>query len=126
MSENSKNAPDHDIANQQPSISNKMPQIIYILYLVGLVFGATGLIGVVLAYVYRKDSPKWMKSHYQFQIRTFWIGLLYILIGAILSMIFVGWIVLIFWWVWLALRSVKGMQTFDQGRPHPNPTTWMF
>lgn len=101
-------------------------QIVYILYLVGLVIGVTGIIGVVMAYLNRNDAPDWLKTHYQFQIRTFWIGLLYLFIGALLSVILIGYLVLIFWVVWLVVRCVKGLQYLQRNEAHPNPTGWLF
>lgn len=104
----------------------QLAKIVYILYLVGVVFGITGLIGVVMAYIYKSDAPEWLSSHYQFQIRTFWIGLLYLVVGSILLVVLVGWLVYLFWVVWLIIRCVKGLQILDKKEPHPNPTTWMF
>jgi len=101
-------------------------KIVYIFYLVGIIFGITGIIGVVMAYVNRSDTPDWLKSHYQFQIRTFWIGGLYMLIGVILAFVVIGYLILLFWVVWLIVRSIKGMKSLDQKEAHPNPTGWMF
>jgi len=101
-------------------------KIVYILYLVGVVFGVTGIVGVVMAYINRGDAPEWLQSHYQFQIRTFWIGALYIFVGFLLSLIVIGWLILLFWLVWLIVRCVKGMKYLDQQQSYPNPTSWMF
>jgi uncharacterized membrane protein len=100
-------------------------KIIYILYLVAIIFGITGLIGVVMAYVYRNDAPSWLQSHYQFQIRTFWIGLLYFLIGLALTFLLIGYLVLLFWVVWVVIRCVKGIKALDQQEAPQNPTGWM-
>lgn len=100
--------------------------IVYILYLVGLLFGITGIIGVVMAYINKDDAPEWLRTHYQFQIRTFWIGALYIFLGSILSIVLIGWFVLLFWVVWLIVRSVKGMKALEQEKPIENPTRWLF
>lgn len=101
-------------------------KIIYILYLVGLVFGVTGIVGVVMAYINKSDAPEWLQSHYRFQIRTFWIGALYIFLGALLSIFLIGYLVLLFWIVWLIVRCIKGMQALEKGQAHPNPAGWMF
>ncbi|MBA6346577.1 hypothetical protein [Colwellia sp. BRX8-9] len=101
-------------------------KIVYILYMVGLIFGITGIIGVVMAYINRDEAPKWLKTHYQFQIRTFWIGALFIFLGSVLSVILIGWFVLLFWMVWLIIRSVKGMKALDQEKAIDNPTGWFF
>ena len=101
-------------------------KIVYILYMVGLLFGITGIIGVVMAYINKDGAPEWLKTHYQFQIRTFWIGALFMFLGSILSVILIGWFVLLFWVVWLIVRSVKGMKALDQEKAIDNPTGWFF
>ncbi len=101
-------------------------KIIYILYLVGIIVGLTGIVGVVMAYVNRADAPAWLKTHYRFQIRTFWIGLIYIVVGSLLSIVIIGYLILLFWVIWLIVRCVKGMQYLDKKEAHPNPTGWMF
>jgi len=113
------------IAQEKPTTEGTA-KIVYILYLVGIVFGPTGIVGVVMAYINRSDAPDWLKSHYQFQIRTFWIGALYLLVGIILALVIIGYLVLLFWAVWLIVRCVKGMKSLDQKEAHPNPTGWMF
>jgi len=101
-------------------------KIVYILYLVSLLFGITGIIGVVMAYINKDDAPEWLQTHYQFQIRTFWIGALFIFLGSILSVILIGWFLLLFWVVWLIVRSVKGMKALDEEKAIDNPTSWVF
>jgi uncharacterized membrane protein len=101
-------------------------KIIYILYLIGVVFPVLTIIGLVMAYVNKDDAPEWLQSHYQFQIRTFWIGFLYVVIGALLSIILIGYLVLLFWVAWIIVRCVKGMKYLDAQQAHPDPTGWMF
>jgi uncharacterized membrane protein len=99
--------------------------VVYILYLVAVIFGPTAIIGVVMAYVNKGDAPGWIATHYRFQIRTFWIGLLIGVVGMILTIVLIGWLVLLAWAVWLIVRSVKGMKYLSDGRPIPDPETWM-
>lgn len=106
--------------------SDGTAKLVYVLYLAGLVLGITGIIGVVMAYINRNDAPEWLQSHYQFQIRTFWIGLLYMVVGALLAMAIIGYFILLFWVVWLIIRCVKGIKALDQQQPPANPTGWMF
>ena len=106
--------------------SKSNAKIIYILYLVGLIVGITGLVGLVMAYMNQEEAPEWLKSHYQFLIRIFWIGLLYSVIGLILTTIIIGLAILLFVLVWWIVRCVKGLQLLDKQQPIPNPTTWMF
>lgn len=104
----------------------KNVKIVYILYLSSIILGITGLIGLIMAYMNRKDAPEWLQSHYQFQIRTFWIGLLYCFIGVLTSIVIIGWFIILFYLVWLIIRCVKGMGALDKGEALENPTSWMF
>jgi len=115
----------NEVTQQAPS-SEGTAKVVYILYLVGIIFGLTGIIGVVMAYINKREAPDWLQTHYQFLIRTFWIGLLYVLIGMVSSVILIGYLVLLFWVVWLVIRGVKGMKSLDQKEAHPDPAGWLF
>jgi uncharacterized membrane protein len=99
--------------------------LVYILYLVALIVGITALIGLVIAYLNRNEAPAAIQTHYQFQIRTFWIGLLFGVIGALTSVIIIGWFILLATVIWWIVRCVKGMQYLGRRQAYPNPTTWM-
>lgn len=107
-----------------PAEEGKTATLIYVLYLAGLIIGITPLIGLVMAYIYRDGAPHWLRTHYHYQIRTFWIGLLYIVIGAVTIWIFIGFFILAFWVVWYIVRCIKGLKLVGDGFAHPNPTTW--
>jgi uncharacterized membrane protein len=104
----------------------KTANLIYILYLVTLVVGVSELVGLIMAYVHKDTAPAWIQTHYRFQIRTFWIGLIYICAGVITVFLVVGWFILLFFAVWYILRAVKGMKLLGGGLPHPNPATWLW
>lgn len=105
----------------------KMASIAYICYLLGFFTGGfSSLVAVVIAYVFRGDADDAVRSHYRFQIRTFWIGLLLVLVGSLLSVIFVGVLVLLFGVVWLVVRCVVGLKYLNGGEPVPNPGSWLF
>lgn len=111
---------------QQVSSAESMAKVIYILYLVGIVVGITLIVGVIMAYVKRSDAPEWLQRHFQFQIRTFWIGLLYSVIGMILTPVLVGFLVFLFVLVWLVIRCVKGLTAVGQQQAPPNVEGWLF
>jgi uncharacterized membrane protein len=100
--------------------------LIYILYLASFIAGVTSLIGVIMAYVYKDQAPAWVQSHYRYQIRTFWIGALYGLIGAASFVIVIGGFILLFTVIWYIVRCVKGMQRVSAGQPVENVTTWLW
>lgn len=101
-------------------------KIIYILYLLSLIFGLTSVIGVVMAYINQDDAPDWLKTHYRFQIRTFWISLLLGAVGVILSFVLIGYLLLLFLVFWLIIRCIKGLKSLERREAHPDPTSWLF
>ena len=115
----------NDMSTEQ-AVNSSTAKLVYILYLVGLVFGITGIIGVVVAYINKNDGPEWLQSHYRFQIRTFWMGFVFLLVGSILSVVLIGWLVLLFWLVWLIIRCVKAMKQLELQQPVEDEKTWMF
>ena len=101
-------------------------KIIYILLIVGTIVGITGIIGLIMAYVYQDDSADWLQTHYRFQIRTFWIGLLYTFIGVITLGIHLGALILLFTFIWVIIRCTKGLKQLDNRRPVANLDSWLF
>ena len=99
---------------------------VYMLYLCSLLVGVTALIGVVVAYVYNGDGPAWLRSHYQFQIRTFWIGMLFAVICAVTSMIGIGYFLGFVLALWVIVRCVRGLKYVSRGTPYPDPASWLF
>ncbi|QIT54548.1 DUF4870 domain-containing protein [Aquisalimonas sp. 2447] len=100
--------------------------VVYVLYLVGYFTAITALVGVIMAYVKRQEATPVEQSHLQFQIRTFWIGLLMIVGGSILTAIVIGGLVLLFWFVWTLVRCIKGLMRINEGRGIDEPTSWLF
>ena len=110
---------------ESPANTN-VATIIYVLYLLALVSGITGIIGVVMAYMYKDGAPEWLRSHYELQIRTFWIGLLYAFIAGVLCAILVGFVLLFVVALWWIVRCVKGLKHLDQRTPYPDRLSWGF
>ena len=100
--------------------------LVYILYLAGFLLAITPIIGLVMAYVNRDKAEPWLQTHYTFQIRTFWIGVLYSVIGGLLCLILIGFAVLLLVTIWYIVRCVQGMSALSNGQPVANPQSWMF
>lgn len=100
--------------------------LVYVLLLTSLLFPLTGVVGVIIAYVYRDEAPAWLQSHYRLQIRTFWISLLYIVPGLFLLLVIIGKVILLFWLVWFLVRCIKGIRFLSRGQAYPNPEGWLF
>jgi len=99
-------------------------KIVYALYLLFFFVGLTPVIGVIVAYIYRDDAPDWLRSHYTFQIRTFWFGLLWSAIGTLLAIVLIGWLILLIVAIWWIVRCIKGLKAVSQQREVPNPASW--
>ena len=101
-------------------------KLIYILYLASFLLGITGLVGLVMAYLNRGGAQGWASSHYTYQIRTFWIGLLYTGVCVVLLFVVVGYFLALLALIWLIVRCAKGLKHLSRGEPHPDPTSWLF
>jgi uncharacterized membrane protein len=101
----------------------QMAFVIYILYLAHIV-PVTPIVGLVLAYVERATAPAWLQSHYLFQIRTFWIGLLFGVVSIFLCVILIGFPLLLATWIWFIVRCAVGLSRLMRSEAYPNPESW--
>lgn len=111
--------------------ARQMAKAVYILYLVGLIFVPTLPVGVIIAYAWQGRAPDWVRDHFRLQIRTFWLGLLFLLAGIVASvprfMLFPpALLVHLAWLAWLIARCARGLQQLAQDRPPPDPATWLW
>lgn len=113
----------------QPVPSNgfdlNRPTIVALLYLASFVVGITGIVGVVLAFIWRGERPgDWTESHYTYLINTFWIGLAGGIVGGILTIVLIGFLLLGAVAIWVIVRSVKSLLAAQQRAPMPDPGSW--
>ena len=100
--------------------------IVYILYLAGFLTVITAIIGVIIAYIKSDTDDPIARSHFQFQIRTFWILLLYVVIGLALTVVGIGVLILLWSLVWSIIRNIKGILALNENKPIADPKSWMF
>ena len=102
--------------DQERSLRN-IATAVYALQSAGFLFGITWLIAIIVDYVKRDDAKgTWLESHFTWQIRTFWWGLLWGVIGAVLLLVLVGYLVLVANAVWIIYRIVKGWLRLSENR----------
>lgn len=101
-------------------------QAIYVLYIASFFVGLTGIIGIVVAYMNRGKAAPVLQTHYTYQIRTFWIGLLYGIICSLLMIVGIGFLLFLVLGVWVIVRCVKGLQAASNGDGISNPETWLW
>lgn len=92
--------------------------VIYALYAASYFVGVTAIVAIVINYVKKEDvAGTFLESHFRWQIRTFWFGLLWGVLGWITFMLIIGWFVLIADGVWIIYRIVKGWLRLNDGKP---------
>jgi uncharacterized membrane protein len=96
---------------------------------VATVFGAflTGwpsIIAVILNYVKRSDvRGTWLESHFRWQIRTFWFGLLWVALCGLFIVatlgigILLAWLPLVVVSLWFIYRIARGWMALNDRKP---------
>ena len=113
-------------------------QVIYGLHAFSLLTGILGaativgafltgwpsIIAVILNYVKRDEvRGTWLESHFRWQIRTFWFGLLWValcMLFVVLTLgigLLVAWLPLAIVGFWFVYRIVRGWMALSAGRP---------
>jgi uncharacterized membrane protein len=92
--------------------------LVYILQAVGFFIGITWIVALIINYVKRDDvRGTWVESHFDWQIKTFWIGLALGIVGAITLFILIGFLILFAATIWVIYRIVKGWLALNDGKP---------
>ena len=86
--------------------------------------GWPSIIAVILNYVKRSEARgTWLESHFRWQIRTFWFGLLWIALCVAFVVATLGIGILIAWLpmamvgIWFIYRIVRGWMALSNSRP---------
>lgn len=113
-----------------------MPAVVYALYLLGFATVAVStIVGIVIAHAQQGTASPAMRSHYTFQIRTFWgvlviciLATLLMAVGIPLSFMLVGIplvVVAALMWgvvgIWFAVRCIVGLVYLSRGEAYPRP-----
>src|SRR6476469_5320093 len=122
---------------QEDSIAT-WAKVIYALHTFSLITGILGtatvvgafltgwpsIIAVILNYVKRSEvRGTWLESHFRWQIRTFWFGLLWVSLCGLFVVMTLGIGILIAWLplglvaVWFIYRIVRGWTALNGNRP---------
>jgi uncharacterized membrane protein len=82
------------------------------------VFGVPSIIAVVMNYIYQAEvRGSYLESHFRWQIRTFWFAVMWVLIGAALTVIVIGFGILLGAGIWVVYRVARGWITLQDRRP---------
>jgi uncharacterized membrane protein len=86
--------------------------------------GWPSIIAVIINYVKRSDvRGTWLDSHFGWQLTTFWLALMWVVLGAMAAVTIVGIPVAIFIWVvtgfWVVYRLVRGWLALNEKKAMP-------
>jgi len=101
-----------------PLTGSNTIQLVYILQTIGFFLAFTWIAGVIINYLKRDEvRGSWLESHCRWQMRTFWFGLLWGVIGLITALVGVGFVILIVNYIWLIYRVIKGWLNLSGRKP---------
>ena len=106
-------AQNNDSENLSGITQRQIIHLIYGLFGIGLlsagIFGIAILAAVILAYIKRSELIGTVyASHRDWVLKTFWWGLLWLILSCIASFIFIGYITGLIALVWIVYRVAKG------------------
>ena len=97
-----------------------LTQVVYILYALSYFTGITAIVGIIINNVKKDDvAGTWLESHFRWQIRTFWFGLLWASVGVATLVLLIGVPILFANYVWIIYRVVKGWLYLNDNKPMP-------
>lgn len=110
---------------QDPLFASHRQLVIIIYALYGAAFflgGVPAIVAIIINYIKRSEiKDPMLASHFTWQIRSFWIALGLILLGAITTFIGIGVLVLIAALIWNIYRLVRGLLNLFDNKAMPTP-----
>ena len=96
--------------------------IVYVLHGLAIFNGLTALIGVIVSHLKVNEvASDFARSHHRWLIRSFWWGLLWLVIATVLMVIGIGFLIYLVVAIWWIYRVVRGFIAFTERRPMPAP-----
>ncbi len=106
------------ILTEKEQSAKTLTTVIYALYAASWLFGITAIVAIMVNYIKKDDvAGTFLESHFTWQIRTFWFGLLWMVIGGITVFILIGWLILCVNTLWVIYRVVKGWLNLYDNKP---------
>jgi uncharacterized membrane protein len=96
-----------------------LTMVVYALQVLSVFVGITAIVGVIINYVKREDAAGTLyESHFDWQIRTFWWGLVWAVVGFVLLFAFgLGLLVWFVAGIWALYRVIKGFLKLNDNQP---------
>ena len=94
--------------------------VAYALYAFSYFAGITAIIAIVLNYIKLEEvAGTWLQSHFRWQMRTFWFGLLWAIIAFVTMPILIGFVIHFVNCIWIVYRVIKGWLYFNDNKTMP-------
>lgn len=92
--------------------------LVYAAQAVGFLLWPAWVAGAVIDYM-KIDAVRntWLETHFNWQLRTFWVWLAGMILGLILLVVKIGWLVSAAVTVWAVYRVVKGWLYLSDRKP---------
>lgn len=92
--------------------------IVYILQAVGFITAGLPWIAAIIVNYIKRDEVQgtWVASHFDWQIKTFWVGLIGGIVGGLTLFILIGFVILPLVTLWCLYRVVKGWLAWSDGK----------
>ena len=95
-----------------------LAQFVYVLQAVGFLIGLTWIVGVVINYLKIDDVRNtWLETHFNWQLRTFWVGLAGMGLAWLLMVVKIGALIGLAVTVWAIYRVAKGWLALNDRKP---------
>jgi len=96
----------------------RVATIAYALFAIAVLgFWVPSIAGVVINYLKVHEAPALYASHHRWMIRTFWAGLVWLIVGLASLIILVGYVILAALLVWWIYRVLRGGLALYENRP---------
>lgn len=106
-----------NVDDEKTNSSKTITTLVYALQAASFILGITFIVAVIVNYVKKSDvQGTWLESHFRWQIRTFWFGLLWSVIGLIAAFVVIGYFLLIVNAIWIIYRIIKGWLRLADGK----------
>lgn len=108
---------DHDAGTES---DRNVLLIAYILHALGPFTALSAIAGVIINHLKINDTHNhFVRSHHRWLLRTFWFGLLWVIVSSILMVIGIGFLLYFVVAVWYIYRIVRGALCFAERKPMP-------
>lgn len=107
----------NEIRNVNHAHEKNLATVVYALQAASFLLGLTFFVGAAINYM-KRDAVRgtWLESHFTYQLKTFWFGLLWAALGLATMFFMIGHAILLFDMLWIVFRVVNGWLRLNDGK----------